>query len=57
MLALSRQNLRNLPGTSLEGVAKGGYVVHGGEGTPDVIVIATGALWQLPITGVACGCT
>jgi transketolase len=33
----------NLPGTSIEGVAKGGYVVHGGEGKPDVIIIGTGS--------------
>lgn len=43
VLALSRQNLPNLPGTSIEGVAKGAYAVVEGEGTPDVIVIATGA--------------
>lgn len=42
LLALSRQNLPNLAGTSLEGVAKGGYVITDCEGTPDVILIGTG---------------
>jgi transketolase len=43
ILALSRQNLPNLEGTSIEGVAKGGYVVYGGDEKPDAIVIATGS--------------
>ena len=43
ILALSRQNLPNLPGTSIDGVAKGAYVVQGGDEKPDVIVLATGA--------------
>jgi transketolase len=44
LLALSRQALPNLPGTSLEGVAKGAYIVHGDAAvTPDVIVMATGS--------------
>ena len=34
----------NLPGTSKEGVAKGGYIVHGGDGKPDAIIMATGTL-------------
>ncbi|TRU93137.1 MAG: transketolase [Microcystis novacekii Mn_MB_F_20050700_S1] len=42
LLALSRQNLPNLAGTSLEGVAKGAYVITDCEGTPDVILIGTG---------------
>ena len=44
LLALSRQALPNLAGTSLEGVAKGGYIVHGdANATPDVILLATGS--------------
>jgi transketolase len=43
ILALSRQNLPNLAGTSIEGVAKGAYIVHGGDEKPDAIVIATGS--------------
>ncbi len=42
LLALSRQNLPNLEGTSIEGVAKGGYILSDSEGTPDVILIGTG---------------
>lgn len=35
--------------TSAEGVAKGGYAVHGAEGTPDVILIATGSELELAV--------
>ena len=42
-LALSRQGMPNLPGSSAEKAAKGGYIVHGGDGTPDVILIGTGS--------------
>ncbi len=41
-MALSRQNLPNLAGTSLAGVAKGAYTITDCEGTPDVILIGTG---------------
>lgn len=44
ILALSRQNLPNLEGTSIDGVAKGAYTVYGGDEKPDAIVLATGAL-------------
>jgi transketolase len=43
LLALSRQNLPNLPGSSIEGVTKGAYVVSDSDGTPDLILIATGS--------------
>ncbi|MDX2214043.1 MAG: transketolase [Oculatellaceae cyanobacterium bins.114] len=43
LLALSRQNLPNLPTSSIEGVTKGAYVLSGGEGTPDLILIGTGS--------------
>ncbi|HIK38423.1 MAG: transketolase [Geminocystis sp.] len=43
LLALSRQNVPNLPGTSIEGVARGAYVLSGGEETPDIILIGTGS--------------
>jgi transketolase len=42
LLALSRQNLPNLEGTSIDAVAKGGYILSDSEGTPDVILIGTG---------------
>ncbi|WIA28602.1 hypothetical protein OEZ86_011142 [Tetradesmus obliquus] len=46
-IALSRQGMLNLPGCSVDGVAKGAYVIHGGEGTPDAIIIGTGS--ELPM--------
>ena len=52
VLALSRQKMPNLEGTSIEGVCKGGYTVYGGEGKPDAIIMGTGApaacslVWQ-----------
>jgi transketolase len=48
-LALSRQNLPILEGTSAEGVAKGAYVLADAEGTPDVLLIATGSEVQLAV--------
>ena len=42
VMAFSRQGMPNQPGTSIEGVAKGGYIVHGGDKKPDVILISTG---------------
>lgn len=44
IFALSRQGMPNQPGTSIEGVAKGAYTIQGGEGKPDVIIMATGWL-------------
>ncbi len=42
-MVLSRQNLPNQPGSSIEKTSKGGYVIYGDENEkPDVIVIATG---------------
>ena len=49
-LALTRQNLPVLAGTSAEGVAKGGYVLaDAGDGTPQVILIATGSELHLAV--------
>ncbi|MEU4247562.1 transketolase [Amycolatopsis sp. NPDC026612] len=51
-LALTRQNVPVLEGTSAEGVAKGGYVladVDDAVGTPDVILMATGSEVQLAV--------
>jgi transketolase len=42
-LALTRQNLPILEGTSAEGVAKGGYVLSESDGEPQVILIGTGS--------------
>lgn len=46
-IALSRQNMPSLPGTSIEGVAKGGYTIHESAGTPDVIIMGTGSELEL----------
>ncbi|CAN6704150.1 unnamed protein product [Malus baccata var. baccata] len=45
ILALSRQKLPNLPGTSIEGVEKGGYTIsdNSSGNKPDVILMATGS--------------
>ncbi len=43
LLALSRQGLPNLAGSSIEAVAKGAYAVVNCDGTPDLILIGTGA--------------
>ncbi|MBW4646258.1 MAG: transketolase [Goleter apudmare HA4340-LM2] len=50
LLAFTRQNVPNLAGTSIEGVAKGGYILVDSEGTPDIILIATGSEVSLAVT-------
>jgi transketolase len=49
-LALTRQNVPVLEGTSAEGVAKGGYVLaEASGGSPEVILIGTGSEVQLAV--------
>jgi transketolase len=49
-LALTRQNLPVLEGTSAEGVARGGYVLaEASSGTPQVILMATGSELQIAV--------
>lgn len=43
LLALSRQGLPILAGSSIENTAKGGYVLSDCDGTPDLIFIGTGS--------------
>ncbi|GAB2222098.1 hypothetical protein Droror1_Dr00013297 [Drosera rotundifolia] len=45
ILALSRQKLPNLPGTSIEGVEKGGYIIsdNSSGNKPDIILTGTGS--------------
>ncbi|WP_341525045.1 transketolase [Nostoc sp. UHCC 0302] len=50
LLAFTRQNVPNLAGTSVENVAKGGYTVVDSEGTPELIIIATGSELNLAVT-------
>jgi transketolase len=42
-LALTRQKVPTLESTTVEGVARGAYVVHDPEETPELILIATGS--------------
>jgi transketolase len=49
-IALTRQNIPVLEGTSAEGVAKGGYVLaEASSGEPQVILIATGSELQIAV--------
>lgn len=47
IIALSRQNMPNLPGTTREGVEKGAYVCRDCQGTPDLIIMGTGSELEL----------
>jgi transketolase len=49
LLAFTRQNVPNLAGTSIEGVAKGGYTVVDSDGTPELILIGTGSELSLAV--------
>jgi transketolase len=49
-MALTRQNVPTLEGTSAEGVKKGGYVLaDASDGEPQVVIIATGSEVQLAV--------
>ena len=49
-LALTRQNVPTLEGTSYEGVSKGGYVlVEASSGTPQVVLLGTGSELQIAV--------
>jgi transketolase len=43
LLALTRQNVPNLAKSSIEAVAKGAYIADDSEGTPDLLLLATGS--------------
>ena len=47
LLAFSRLAQPNLPGTSIEGVSKGAYILSDSDSTPDLILIGTGSETQL----------
>jgi transketolase len=47
LLALTRQAVPNLAGSSIDGVTKGAYVLSDSDGTPDLILIGTGSETQL----------
>ncbi|GIW72568.1 MAG: transketolase [Planctomycetota bacterium] len=46
-IALSRQKVPQLEGTSVEGALRGGYVVRDCEGEPELLLIGTGSELQL----------
>ena len=48
-LALTRQNVPTLEGTTAEGVARGGYVLADADGDLQVIIMATGSEVQLAV--------
>jgi transketolase len=47
LLSLTRQAVPNLPGTSIDAVAKGAYTIVDSEGVPELILIGTGSEVQL----------
>lgn len=47
VLALTRQAVPNLDGSSIEGVTKGAYILSDSDGTPEIILIGTGSETQL----------
>lgn len=49
LLALTRQAMPNKPGSSINAVEKGAYAIDDCDGTPDVIIIATGSEVDLAI--------
>ncbi|PKU63592.1 Transketolase, chloroplastic [Dendrobium catenatum] len=51
ILALSRQKLPQLPGTSIEGVEKGGYIVsdNSSGNKPDLILMGTGSELEIAV--------
>ena len=50
LLAFTRQNVPNLEGTSIAGVAKGAYTIVDCQGTPDIILIGTGSELSLCVS-------
>ncbi len=53
LLALSRQALPQLPGSSIDAVAKGAYILSDSSGTPDIILIGTGSETHLCVNAAA----
>jgi transketolase len=48
-LALTRQNLPILEGTSVDGVARGGYVLAEASADPQLVLVATGSELQIAV--------
>ncbi len=47
LMCFSRQGLRNLPGSSIDAVAKGAYIMSDSDGIPELILIGTGSEVEL----------
>lgn len=52
VIVLTRQGVQNLKGTSIEGVYKGGYIIHEPAGKPDIILVGTGSETALCVAAV-----
>jgi transketolase len=52
-LALTRQKVPTLESTTVEGVARGAYVVHDPEDTPELILVATGSEVSVAVEAAA----
>jgi transketolase len=50
LMAMTRQALPNLEGSSIEGVARGAYILSGSDDLPDIILIGTGSEVSLCVT-------
>jgi transketolase len=53
LIALSRQKLPQLAGTSIDSVGKGAYIISGAEANPDIILIGTGGELSLCVQAAA----
>ena len=53
LMALSRQNLPQNAGSSIEGALKGAYTLVDCAGKPDIIITATGSEVEIALTGAA----
>lgn len=49
VIALTRQNLPQLEGSSIEKASKGGYLIHEASDKPDVLIVSTGSEVSLSI--------
>jgi transketolase len=49
-LVLTRQKLPTLPGTSLEGFKRGGYIIKEATGQPDLVILASGSEVSLAVS-------
>lgn len=49
-LVLTRQKLPTLPGTSLEGFKRGGYIIKEATGKPDLVILASGSEVSLAVS-------